>query len=253
MSHSHRALTTTTSMPTCPRCNYKTNQFTLFIKHCNRKKTCQVVENGQDVNLIELAAVLVQEKQDKKKHVCDVCHKRYTTKATLNVHKRKLHPQQQQQQTTIIEDQTEQDKEDGIVFGEEDLMIYLDDHNTIMKSLLQDASMDIEKIYKTLIATIFKDKSIRIKNGTFSTFTDKGWVASDMKKSIGSAKQRVNMIMQNPLTMEDEEIDQLRNIIGIDKFTALEDWTYRMDLCDQDQEFDETTNAMFLNILVAYL
>lgn len=246
----------TTKMSTCPRCNYKTSQFTLFIKHCNRKKTCPVDSNsGQDIDLKELADTLIKEKQEKKKHECDICHKRYTTKATLNVHKKKLHPISSINNDAIVDVQVQQPEQDeeGVIFGEEDLMIYLDENNTIMKSLLQDKSMDTEKIYKTLSATIFKDKSIRIKDGQFSIFTDKGWVSPpDIKKIIGSAKQRINMIMQNPLTMEDDQLDELKNIIGHEKFSALEEWTYRMDMCDQDQEFDETTNAMFLNILVAY-
>lgn len=242
------------NMPTCPRCNYKTQQLTLFIKHCNRKKICAVSDQGgqEDIDLKELADSLVKERLDKKKHECDICHKRYSTKATLNVHKKKLHPVTTTSTSTTTSEQVIEDG-DGIIFGEEDLMVYLDDKNTIMMGLLQDKSMDIEKIFKTLTATIFKDKSIRVKNGHFSIYTDKGWVVqSDMKKVIGIAKQRVNMIMQNPLTMEDDQLEELKNIIGIEKYTALEEWTYRMDVCDQEEEFDENTNAMFLNTLVAF-
>ena len=70
---------------TCMRCGYMTNYKTHFKKHLNSKVPCQ--PNLSDVTMNDLKKDF--EEPSSKMFECDICHKCYTTKETLRVHKKK--------------------------------------------------------------------------------------------------------------------------------------------------------------------
>lgn len=73
-------------MHECPRCGYTTKYITNFRKHINAKTIC--TPTIADVSLDDIKTNLMSTKQANT-YICDECQKKYASKETLRVHKKK--------------------------------------------------------------------------------------------------------------------------------------------------------------------
>lgn len=234
-------------MLTCPRCSYIAPNFPVFVKHCRRKRPCL---GNQDIDLRELADTMVDERAQKKQYPCDVCNKRYSTKASLRMHTIKLHKSEKS------EDASPSLQFD---FGQEDLMPLFQD-STISDFLIQHKEKSNEEIFKHVVQLIYSGanktiKTIRKPISIQLSIRNKGiWMVVDQttekKRILQKVKQKVCMVIQHPMTKEDDDLQEYINTIGKDVYTNLEQLTNNIDNIDDLVDFDEETDFWIYDALI---
>lgn len=177
-------------MFTCPRCDYRTAQFTLFFKHCIRKRTCKLVGDRQPVDLTEHIETLKSERQAKKKFTCDICNNKYSSKPSLKVHMKKFH-----------QDYTIQVTKTASSFGQEDLM-YLFNNNNVRK-IVEDANTTIQQKVSFIIAMAYFDDQHKennvfrvVQQGKLEILQDGSWVeAANYDDTLSCITEKIKMIV----------------------------------------------------------
>lgn len=220
------------SLYTCPRCGYTCRQFTLFFKHCNRLKYCQVAENKTDVDLRVFITQLKHERNENKKFICEVCKKKYSTRASLKVHTKKFHNKNENNEKdndkNDVKDENKNDMKDenkndqnetfenmkkNISFGEEDLMFMF--NNDVVLGVVNDSGITLHDKIKTLIKmAYFNEAHIEnqvVRYNVYSNFINNSselqikqdgvWhdvmIGEDLEHVLTSLTEKIQMIIHH--------------------------------------------------------
>lgn len=266
--HNCKAMATSTSLSLfiCPRCEYTNKCFTVFMKHLNRKKQCAVLSGKDDIDPVAYGAQLSDTRYSKKRHPCDECGKKYTTPASLRMHKIRKHGLL----VALPSSGIDMDEEVGRIlddvfgdmdvpapvphpFGQEDIGHLL--HDTVPPQLLQifkdESLVTMDDRFAAVVDMVYNDP-MRPCNRTYKAGDDGNvlvWRDGDYRppKSMSAAlkviKQRANTVMQNPLSFDDEPLAAFVKEVGEERYDELKEYTYKLDLLE-DAEFDARTDAI---------
>lgn len=254
---------------TCPHCDYKNKTFAVFVKHLNRSRPCELIKDGRvAVDLRLHAKRLSEERYSKKKHVCNDCGKKYTTPASLRMHKIRLHnfkphnsSQQPPSQVLEFADDEEMDRAlDELLnlaelpptnsFGHEDIGHLLQESIAITVTDILKSDLLMEDKLVEIVRLVYNDPVYPWnKTAMFCASTQKVLIfqggSYQEAKSQSSAqkviKQRAVTVMQNPQSLDDDPLESFIQRIGQKNYDELKEFTYRIDLED-DPEFEEQTN-----------
>lgn len=274
----HNATMSTTSMFECPRCDYTNKCFAVFLKHLNRKKPCSVIDGKEDVDPVEYGASLSDKRYVKKRFPCSDCGKKYSSPASLRMHKIRKHeycPLPKNVATTDtevnnadVDDEFEKILEDFFgesepkppiinPFGLEDIGHLLMDTQALqLARVLKDGGgRSMDERFIAVVRMIYDDP-IRPHNKTF-ILGDDNTVRVNMDDTPGGnykepksqayalkmIKQRANTVMQNPLSFDDEPLAAFVREIGEPMYEELKEFTYKLDL-GEDAEFEERISRL---------
>lgn len=106
---------------------------------------------------------------------------------------------------------------------------------------------------RSVVRKLFRDDEHRenttvlYKNDTFYIYNGTIWKRIENKTGVvRKVKQRANNVLQHFLTIDTEAFIKS---VGDDKYNQLDDFTYRIDTCDDVPEFEKETDDIVFNEL----
>jgi hypothetical protein len=101
----------------CPRCDYTNKGFTVFLKHMHRKRPCELIPGRAETDPIEYAAMMSDERYAKKRFPCADCGKKYSSAASMRMHKIRKHGYDINGRTTVLTQQADADADEDAEFN----------------------------------------------------------------------------------------------------------------------------------------
>jgi hypothetical protein len=246
----------------CPRCDYANKSFAVFLKHLNRKKRCTLVVGREDIDPVEHGNQLSSDRYSKKQFVCCDCEKKYTSAASLRMHKIRKHNYDVLKKAKeckaewddafddVFEEAATTRSTEPNTFGQEDIGHLLEETVSPELLVILEADMSWDEKLAAVVDLVYNDES-RPHNKTFKSGTGgKGILIykngdynapKDDNMALKVIKQRANTVMQNPLSYDGVKLDLFVEMLGKEKYEELIEYTYRLDLED-DIEFDTRTS-----------
>jgi len=232
---------------TCPRCDYTNTHLTLFTKHLERKRPCQVKQDGRTpISPHDYAQELRNVKEAKKLHKCSTCNKMYSSKQSLRAHERRLHGLHVKAAATVPPN----------IFGVEDISHLFPDDLTcpdLVRILTATPHAPMSARFQDVIRFIFMDPT-RPQNRTVYVMSDAIYISSpqgfvpapDPSDVLHRAKRLAAMVMQHPLSQEERDLDIFKSQITHETYNELIEFTDELDklLIDPDPELIRKTDEL---------
>jgi len=238
-------------MPTfeCPRCSYHSAHFSVYLKHLQRKTPCKVEEGKTDIDTRSYGEQLREERMSKKVHLCPHCEKRYTTLGSMKVHIKKKHAVAVAVAVAPVEGMGENNVPStsentwSVALAETPKESQGVPEPDVIYDALLGESLNPKLVALLVKATTMEDKLQDVVKMMYPRALEGGSLSP---KSLGVIKKRAIAVLQHPLTLDDEVLEDLVRTIGHDTYEQLKAFTDKLDMGD-DAEFEAKTDALVLS------
>jgi hypothetical protein len=227
-----------------------------------------LVVGRDDVDPVEHGNQLSTERYSKKQFLCCDCEKKYTSAASLRMHKIRKHnydvlklakeskAEWDDAFDDVFEEAPTARSTEPNNFGQEDIGHLLEETVSPELLLIIEAETTWDEKLVAVVELVYNDES-RPHNKTFKSETGGIMIykngdykaPKDDNFVLKVIKQRANTVMQNPLSYDGIKLDLFVEMIGKKKYEELIEYTYRIDL-DEDIEFDAHTSEV-INLFLA--
>lgn len=121
--------------------------------------------------------------------------------------------------------------------------------------LVQNNS-DLVDAFRSVIRKLYRDPAhkenctVLFQDDAFQLYNGSGWKRTENKMGVvKKARQRVNNILQHFITTDSEEF--IKAVGSPEQLEQLDNFTYRIDTCDEYPEFEQEINDLVLDELMS--